>query len=121
MQSCICWDTGCHPCKVSKEREPPALDRGAKVFQSGPLHNFGILDEVSPMNLEQSSLTTPVGFDESPSLKDIQQKQKDTCCVYTDLRGQTELILDPGLQTIHGRGSHTKTFHYFSMCIQIRR
>jgi len=37
---------------VSKEREPPAEFCGTKVFQGGLLHNLGIPDEVSPIDLE---------------------------------------------------------------------
>ena len=45
--------------------------------------------------------------------------EAEGCMTY--VRGQTKLLLDPdGLQTIHGRGSQTNTFHYFSMCIRIR-
>jgi len=42
---------GRHPCHLSEKREPPEANRGAKVFQDGPLHNFGIPDEASTMNL----------------------------------------------------------------------
>jgi len=47
MQSHICWKT----VLVSKERELPAVNRHAQVFPGGPLHNFGIPDEVSPNEL----------------------------------------------------------------------
>ena len=49
-QDCICWDTGRHPCYVSEEYEPPAANRGAKVFQGGPLRNYSVPNEVGPMN-----------------------------------------------------------------------